>query len=301
MAWFTAVLLLLMAPLRAEQLSFEVDKGAERWAFDVRWRDAQGERHRAQFELPTDQVRADLDEPLRYKTKDANQFIVGEVRRWASDRNGPSISARASDGGVRISVTGKNRAKMKEALAEAATVRDQAAAEYRAEHGFTLLDDGIMPDHVRHARDYAAALAPLVTALGGPGEDPRAFAEHALGFVQSIPYEQASKKRDRFRRPLSLLGRNRGDCDSKSTLFLALMHQAWPELPLAMVYIPGHAFVGLGLETERGQATLRDEERTWLLAEPVGPALKPLGEAGKKSERRASRGRVDVRVVQPDA
>jgi hypothetical protein len=300
MTWLIVVLF-LVAPLRAEQLSFEVDKGAQSWVFDVRWRDAEGERHRAQFELPTSQVRADLDEPLRYKPKDANQHIVREVRQWASDRKGPDISVRASGGGVQISATGRDRAKIKQALAEAAVVRDQAAADYRAEHGFTLLDDAIMPDHVRHARDYAQELAPVVEALGGPGDDPRAFAALALGFVQSIPYEQASKQRDRFRRPMSLLGRNRGDCDSKSTLFLALMHQAWPELPLAMVYIPGHAFVGLGLETERGQATLRDGDRTWLLAEPVGPAMSPLGEVGKKSERRAKRGRADLRVVQPDA
>ena len=104
--------------------------------------------------------------------------------------------------------------------------------------------------------------------------------------------------RSRYRRPLSLLGRNKGDCDSKSTLFLALMHQAWPDLPVGMVYIPEHAFVALGIEPERGDAKLEDEGRSWLLAEPVGPRTAPAGEVDKKSRRRARRGRVDLRVLE---
>jgi hypothetical protein len=295
-----ALLALFILPARAAQKAFEVDKNPQRWAFEVRWTDAEGARHQASFELPTTDVRADLDEPLRYKVQDANRYMVAEIRTWASDRKGPKITAQASGGAVRISATGKSRAKIKESLAEAAEVRDAAAARYRQEHGFTTIDGAIAPDHIRHVREYADDLAPVIAALGGPGDDPRSFASLALGFVQSIPYEQASKQRDRYRRPLSLLGRNRGDCDSKSTLFLALMHQAWPELELAMVYIPGHAFVGLGIEPEQGEAKLNDEDRSWLLAEPVGPDTKPLGEVGKKSRRKARRGRVDTRVLTHD-
>lgn len=292
-----AALFLFTSSAAADQTAFEVQKSPQRWTFDLRWTDAAGARHRAQFELPTAEIRADLDEPLRYKLQEANQYIAGEVRSWAAGRKGPEIKARASGGGVQITATGKSREKINAALAEAAEVRDQAAERYRAEHGFTTIDGAILPDHIQHVRDYADDLAPVVAALGGPGDDPLGFAELALGFVQSIPYEQASKQRDRYRRPLSLLGRNRGDCDSKSTLYLALLHQAWPELPLAMVYIPGHAFVGLGLEPQQGQAKLRDDARDWLLAEPVGPQLMPVGEVGKKSKRRARRGRVDLMVL----
>jgi len=298
--WSIALPLLLSTPLHAEQTKFEVDKTPQRWSFDLRWADVDGERHRARFELPTADVRADLDEPLRYKTKDANTYIVREVRRWARDRKGPEISVSASGGAIQISASGKSRAKIKEALADAAQVRDEAAAAYRDEHGFTLIDDAIAPDHIRHVRDYADDLAPVVAALGGPGDSPEAFAELALGFVQSIPYEQASLQRDRYRRPLSLLGRNRGDCDSKATLYLALLHHAWPELPLAMVYIKGHAFVGLGLEAERGQDTLKADDEIWLLAEPVGPAMKPLGEVARKSKRKSRCGRADIRALDQD-
>ncbi len=289
---------LLAAPSFAEQNKFEIDKGGGTWAFDVRWADADSERHRAQFELPAAEVKADLDEPLRFQTADANQYIVREVRRWARDRKGPDISVSAQGGAVHISASGKSRDKIKEALAEAAEVRDQATQEYLADHGFTMIDGAVVPDHLRHVQDYADDLAPLVQALGGPGDDPAAFADLALGYVQSIPYEKRSLQRDRYRRPLSLIGRNRGDCDSKSALFLALVHQAWPELPVAMVYIKGHAFVGLGLEPEDGQDTLKHEDRSWVLAEPVGPAMRHIGDVPGKHRRKAKRRSAEIRVLE---
>ncbi len=286
------------SPLRAEQTSWEVDRDAQRWAFDLRWHDAEGAEHRARFELPTAPVKADLQEPLRFRVQEANQHVAGEVRAWAADRNGPEITVRASGGGVRISASGRSRSRVQQALADAAEVRDQAAADYQREHGFTTIGGAIAPDHIRHVREYADEMAPVVEALGGPGEDPRSFATLALGFVQSIPYERASAQRDRYRRPMSLLGRNKGDCDSKSTLFLALVHQAWPELPLAMIYIPGHVYVGLDLEPMKGESFLQSDQGVWLLAEPVGPALRPLGEVDRKSRRRARRGKVELRALE---
>jgi len=290
--------LALSNPAPGAQKSADIDKGAPRWSFDVRWDDAEGQAHQARFELPARDVRADLDEPLRFRKQEALQYVAGEIRDWASSRKGPKVTARVGNGGVQIRAKGKSRAKIKQALAEAEQVQDQALERYLDEHGFIMLDDVIAPDHLRHVQDYADDLAPLVDALGGPGDDPRTFADRALGFVQSIPYERASKKRDRYRRPLSVLGRNKGDCDSKSTLFLALMHHAWPELELGMVYIPGHAFVALGIEPERGDAKLREDGQTWLLAEPVGPAMNPAGQVGRKSRRRARWGRVDLRALE---
>lgn len=293
-----ALALSLSLPAAAEQTAATIDKGSPRWSFDIRWNDADGEGHRARFELPKRHVRADLEEPLRFEKQEALRYVAGEIRSWAEGRRGPKITVSVSGGSVQVSAKGKSRDKINAALAEAAEVREQALERYLDEHGFVSVDDVITPDHLRHVSDYADDLAPLVTALGGPGEDPRAFAELALGFVQSIPYEQASKQRDRYRRPLSVLGRNKGDCDSKSTLFLALMHQAWPDLPLAMVYIPGHAFAALGIEPQKGDAKLREDGETWLLVEPVGPRLNRAGEVSRRSRRKARWGRADLRALE---
>ena len=156
----------------------------------------------------------------------------------------------------------------------------------------------IRVDWARHVRDYAPDLAPVVAALGGPTADPRVFAAKALNFVQSIPYEQRGKKPDKYRRPLSILGRNRGDCDSKTVLYLALMRQAYPDLEMAAVDIRKHVFGALGLEPEPGERSFRAEGRLWLAVEPVGPAVVPLGDISRRSGRALRLRRFDVIPVE---
>ncbi|MFT5681699.1 MAG: hypothetical protein ACI8RZ_002605 [Myxococcota bacterium] len=196
-----------------------------------------------------------------------------------------------------ISVKARKRSRAKEVLARAEDIRDAAMDDYLDEHGYTHLGDAIVADHARHVSEYADDVAPLVAALGGPTDDPREFAAIALGYVQSIPYQSRAKVSNAYRRPLLVVARNKGDCDSKSTLLLALMRSAYPDLPLAVGYIPGHAFTGLGVEAARGDITFREDGQTWVLAEPVGPALYGVGETKGKSRRRARWGMVDVRVA----
>lgn len=289
---------MLMSLASAQQTAWEVEKSRTTWAFDVRWKDGQGERHRARFELPAKDVKADLDEPLRMKPTDAHKAVAKDINAWAEDQKGVSIKARGTKKGVKISGSSKQgRKKLKTAMREASEVRDEAFDDWMDDNGFTELKRGVVPDHASHASNYADDVEPIVEALGGPTADPRAFAELALSFVQSIPYEKASLKRDRYRRPLSLVGRNKGDCDSKATLYLALMRGAYPELPLTVLYIKGHAFVGVGLEPAKGDTTLRQDGTVYVLAEPVGPALKPLGEVDGKSRRKAKTGRSESRAV----
>jgi hypothetical protein len=282
----------------AAQRSADITRGDPLWGFDIRWVDESGERQRAQFELPAELVRADLDEPLRYRKKDAARDAAAAVRELGQQYPNVDLRARVGDdGSLRISASGRSRARVKVVLAEAEAARDTAFASYNDDNGWSTLDGEIIPDHTGHASRYASALSPVVAALGGPTADPRDFSEHALGFVQSIPYERRALVRDRFRRPLSVLGRNRGDCDSKSTLYLGLLRSAYPDLPLAMVYIPDHAFVALGLTPERGDHKLRSEGSIWVIAEPTGPAMFPIGEAGGRSQRRAAWRRVRLSTV----
>lgn len=294
-------LLLVMMAATAAQRQVDISRGPQQWDFDIRWVDVDGGRHRAQFVLPAAQVRADLDEPLRYRKRDAGREAAQAVRAFGNTK--PNVNLRVSvdeAGTIRISASGKNRKRVKAVLAQAAQVRDEALAQYRAENGWSTLDGEIIPDHVRHAQSYADALDPVVDALGGPTADPRDFAELALGFVQSIPYERRALIRDRFRRPLSVLGRNKGDCDSKSTLYLSLLRSAYPEMALAMVYIPNHAFVALGVSPESGDRRLRQRGTTWVIAEPVGPAMYSVGTASRRSARKSRFGMVEMLTVATD-
>ena len=208
------------------------------------------------------------------------------------------VKAKVSRSGqISISVRAKKRSRAQAVLSQATEIRDEATETYLAEHGYTRLDGAIVADHALHAEQYADDVAPVVAALGGATEDPREFAGLALGFVQSIPYQSRAKSNNAYRRPLKVIARNKGDCDSKSTLFLALMRSAYPDLPLSVVYIPGHAFTGLGIEAQSGDIRFREDGQTWVVAEPVGPAMFAVGETTGKSRRRARWGRVKIKVA----
>ena len=113
----------------------------------------------------------------------------------------------------------------------------------------------------------------------------------ALAFTQAIPYQKGRRGADAgFQHPLALVARNKGDCDGKSALFLALVRAELPALPLAMVYVPGHALVGVGLPPKPGDRTFQHRGTEYVYAEPVGPAAHPLGSPAKANRRAGKRG-----------
>jgi len=108
----------------------------------------------------------------------------------------------------------------------------------------------------------------------------------AIAFFQAIPYEVLGKQRSSgmgFLTPLAVIAENRGDCDSKAVAYAATARTLAPGTPVAIVVVPGHALVGLGISPERGDATLTQGGITYVLAEPVGPAPARIGEVGPLS------------------
>jgi hypothetical protein len=296
--WLLVLGLLLSSTVEAAQTRHTLKKGAQKWTMTVAWEDAFGESQEAKFRLPTEEIRRDLDTPLKFKKREAGKEMARAVNRKMAGTPGVKVTARATRSGqVRISARGKSRKKLKAAMRKAEAERDAALERYLDRNGYTRLGRGIIPDHARHVQQYADDLKPVVRALGGATTDPRVFADKALSFVQSIPYEKRARISDLYRRPLSLLGRNKGDCDSKTVLYLSLLRAAYPDLPLAVVYIPGHAYGAVGLSPQRGDTKLRRKGQTWVGVEPVGPAVRPVGKLGGKSWRRAKSGRYRMRVI----
>ena len=285
--WLFALIWLLLCPAEAIQTRHNVTKGSQTWTFRQSWTDSNNKKHSVQFSLPSAAVTQDLKAPLRYPDQHAAQYVAKKVRRWGK-KNQYSVNANAVNGQVNIQVSARI-SEVRKIMREARRVRDDAYEEYFERHGYTQirmpfrLRQGILPHHMAHVKTYAPELSPLVRALGGPTKDPRDFANKALSYVQNIPYEQRSLVSDRYRRPLSVLGKNRGDCDSKSVLFLALMHAAYPTMDLGMVYIRGHAFAALGLTPTLAERSVFNKGRRWVLVEPVGPALEPIGKIGRNS------------------
>jgi len=146
---------------------------------------------------------------------------------------------------------------------------------------------GLLPDYARIAARALPALAPLAQALRPQiqGLSTRAALTRVLAFIQTIPYDRLEDRAADagFLPPLAMLADNRGDCDTKSVAFAAVAHLLFPQLPITLILVPRHALLGLGLEPEPGDRYIRRERHTWVLAEPVGPGIPPVGRTGPES------------------
>ncbi len=285
--------LLCASPAMARN-KVQKEQGSSSWKFKVSWKDHRGKKQNLEYRLVSKTVERDLDKSLKFKPAAMTHRIIQAINAYGKDYKGASFTAKKDKGGFKlVNPKGKN---IKKAVAGIPKVRDKAQATFMRRNGWTLLDGKIIPNHAAHAARYADDVLPLAKALGADSLSKRAFAERAIGFVQEIPYEIGKEGRDKgFRRPLSVLARNRGDCDSKATLYLALLKAAHPDLQSGFVYIKGHAYVGLGIAPKKGDLVFEADGAKWVIAEPVGPALVAVGKAGPKSERKAKRGRIEFR------
>ncbi len=294
------LLLIVVFPLRvqAQQTQFDVEKGTKQWSFDVRWKDHGLKRHRAVFSLPAARIQNDLSVPLRFNKRAANVEIVRAINDYGETLKKVTVKARVNPGGS-VDVRARGPAgPTRKAMNTVKQVQTDALKDYMKRNGFAKLKGKVIPNHARYARLYAKQVEPVAKALGAGELNRRQFAARALSFVQSIPYEKGKNGADKgFRLPLAVLGRNRGDCDSKAVLYLALLRAAYPKTESAVVYIKGHAFVGLGLPIRKGDVGFKAGGSDWLIAEPVGPAQAPLGDAAKNSKRKARQGKISIRRV----
>lgn len=290
--WCSLVLLLgltLTPPAHAapaaKQGHFDVDKGKAEWTLSYSFSDETNKPRKLRVTLPASAVARDNETKLQFPKAAALKAQVAAVRRYAKRTKGPEITAKAQNGGVSIRVSGKSAGRMQDALDGAKEAAESAMSVYLARHRYTRLrNGGIVPDHARLADQYADDVMPLADALATDAPDARTYVARALAFTQAIPYEAGKNGADRgYRRPLSVLARNRGDCDSKSTLFLALVRARHPELAAAVVYIPNHAFAGVGLDAQPGERTFVREGVRFVGMEPVGPAKARVGQVSGSS------------------
>ncbi len=282
----------------AGQTAFETSAGPRDQSFQYAWVDAEGGAHRASFVLPAAAVARELAEPVRLPLRQLADAQVAGVEAYARSVDGPRIEARAGPRGtVAISVAGRDRGRMKAALEAAESAGAAARAAWLEGHGWAVDRRGrLRPDHAGIAAGSAEDVRPVARALGMLGVAPREGLATALSFVQAIRYERHQKGKNEagFRRPLATLAVDRADCDGKATLFLALARAAYPDLGVAIAYIPNHAFAGVAIEPAPGERTFRKDRVRYVIVEPVGPALTPLGDGSGPSRRHAALGAVDV-------
>ncbi len=281
------------------QKHFDRDKGTPRESYEVRWRDGDDQSHTISFQLQAAAVKRDLDSTRKFPKSDALDAQVAAVRAFARTLDDVKLTAKKKSGGVQIKAKGTSRAKIKKALREADDVREQALDDFLVTADcIRLKGDRLSFDHANLVSEYTHTVRPIARALGERVDSDREYAELALSFVQAIPYEKTKSGSDAgYRRPLGVLARNKGDCDSKAVLYLALLRARDPEMPVAAVYIKDHMLVGVGLDSEKGDKTFRRDGQAYLFAEPVGPAMLDLGDAPGKHRKKVKGASAIVRAA----
>lgn len=120
----------------------------------------------------------------------------------------------------------------------------------------------------RFVEEDSKTLKVLSTALivSAPIKSPRGLASHALSFVQSVPYSTNFKTGTTSLTPIGVLVENVGDCDSKSSLLVAILNGM--SIEARLLDIPGHMMVGISIPIEDNEAYFLDiDDKKYLVAE----------------------------------
>lgn len=290
----TLLLLSLTTLARAEQSSFVFDPGTGRYA--VTWRDETRASFQLEVNLPTSAFQNPELLERRVRMVDLYTQIGQRLESWAS-KEGIELHATPSAAGVSCSfrVPAGQEARVERRVG---VEQGRVTTQVLQENGLAEMGERhVTLDHALFAVEHAPDVAALAARIDASAADlsQRARVGRALSFVQGIPYLKGGRRS--LSLPLGVVVANEGDCDSKSLLLLSLLRTSLPDVRSVIVYVPGHAFVGLGIPPQKGDSTLDWEGMTWVLAEPAGPGLLTLGKLSKMSRKKLKGKNVHVREV----
>ena len=147
------------------------------------------------------------------------------------------------------------------------------------------------PDHKRFVLEGTEVTQPIVAAVKEklPNATARYMAEFLLSWIQTIPYDaiedRATSSGAGFLPPAQVINNNQGDCDSKTVLLAHLMKQIYPQLRMAIIYLPEHALLGINTSVLAEDKSIEIDGLNFILAETAGPAVIPLADAAESSLR----------------
>ena len=296
--------MLLALPASAGQTYFNSNGGQ----LNVGWQDREGQPQKLSYRLEAGK----LPPLIAYRPARMQEEVLQSLLRQAA-LEFPEVQFSLSRPSLALSLKSRNADKAREASLWVKPEQARLEAEWLKQHYFQPFTppDGapaIKQDHVRIALESRAELAPLADQLKRQGttetEARQKTVEYILDFVQAIPYRlldsQSGRSGKGFLSPRQVLEQKRGDCDSKVTLMAALLAQRFPELKQAMVFVPGHALLGVALPAKPGEATLSRAGETYLLMEPTGPAQLPMGQLAPTSKTLVDSGQLSVQPVQDE-
>jgi len=280
---------------QAEQRQFRLKSYGNEVAYNYQWADLQQQVHKLGFNLPQYLVQKGASEFQPFEEAKATAYIQQRITAQGGSL-APGVQIIFDDGNATTGFGYKVRATSQDGVANM-TVAGQKVQALLAEYLSTIFmhfqdADGkfIVPDYKRIVERYTVPMRPVALAMRRDlmGLDSRAQFNYILSFFQSIPYDRlesrATSNGSGFATPFEVLTRNRGDCDSKTVAMISLLRNFFPQLRMIMILIPEHAFLGVELPQGPGDFALGVEGRRYVLADPTGPGLYPLGQVTDRSQ-----------------
>lgn len=276
-----------------QQISQHVRKLGYTHQYEFAWRDYKNQIQQIKFNFNRDDVQQALAEFRPFSDDEANNYIYNVLKSQSVKprRDGIRIDVANTGNGISLTAMGhvRHESDLERGLDDMRSLMQQSREEYVHQSLFRFVDDNvIMPDHKRITQMYVNRMRPLALAIAREaGYDKRRVLNYALGFMQTIPYDELLRRDTSngagFATPIEIFERNRGDCDSKSVALLSMMRALYPNMRMMMVYIPQHTFVAFEVPYDTQDVALRIGNRNFVLAEPVGPRILPLGQVDDKS------------------
>jgi len=299
---FALILISLVTNTAAsKQLHFsKVEKG-DTYQFNYQWLDHQNESQEMSFTLNKSVLFNSFRNFRTFKPALATQYINKSIVKHLHKNPIANVQINYAKNTGNITVRGTDLKAINNAEKEITALNNEYTKKHldtNFYHHFTTYNNtqAIKPNHVKFATLSASDLKPMKPVIMEKVsiKNIRKATNYVLAFVQSIPYSTLDFRIDSsgagFNPPQKLLWENQGDCDSKVTLTASILRSLMPRIKMVLVYIDNHALIGIDTIAKANEITITLDGTTYLLAEPTGPALFPVGTLNHASELAITQG-----------
>lgn len=291
------LLLCISATCQARQLKFDrkLEYGVMQYTYT--WQNIKGEVFNTKFRLHANDVKRGMTEFKRFDPSELQSFSKPKISDFVKYNAPYGLDVQFDpktdmltfhNTNSRRKVNQKTVDKFMDTIEKE---QQRLTTEYFKEryYNYNSKENSVRPAHGVIAKRYVTAMRPVARALQADmnGNDSRDVTNHVLNFIQSIPYDTLEDMRTTngagFQTPYGVIHANKGDCDSKSVMFAAIMRNLYPYARIIVVYVPGHALVGFDYPKGKDDYAIHVDGTTFVLAEPVGPKNSKLGEISPKA------------------
>ncbi|MAI07570.1 MAG: hypothetical protein CMF61_01290 [Magnetococcales bacterium] len=291
--------LLLSVTVCSEARQLKFDRKLEYGVvhYNYTWQNLKGEIFKTNFGLYANDVQKGMTEFKRFDASDLQNFSKPKISDFVKYRSpyGVNVSFDPKTDMLSFQSTrSRNKVDKKtidKFMQDIEEEQQRLTGEYFKEryYNYNPKENSVRPAHGIIAKRYVTAMRPVARALQQEmnGKDSREITNHVLNFIQSIPYDTLEDVRTTngagFQTPYGVIHDNKGDCDSKSVMFAAIMRNLYPYARIIVVYVPGHALVGFDYTKGKNDYAIHVDGTTFVLAEPVGPNNSKLGQISPKA------------------